>query len=142
MAVTVSHGRAERHPAEIGGSFWPWFIQRVTAVVLVVLLAVHIAVNHFGNISKVHAAAANGQARDLIMFNDVAYRLANFLWWAVDVLLLAFVLFHGLNGIRNIAIDLGVRGSRMRVVSGFLTLVGIVAFVFGIFALVAFRRYS
>ncbi|HLZ72447.1 MAG TPA: hypothetical protein VKV26_21285 [Dehalococcoidia bacterium] len=126
-------------------SFWPWFLQRVTGVVLVVLMFVHIAVNHFGNLSK-DLTKGGPRGGDLIRFQDVAYRLDHvaitWLWWIVDVSLLAFVLFHGFNGIRNIAIDMGITGRAERVVTGFLTLVGLVGLVFGVMALLAFRKYA
>lgn len=138
MAFTITRAGRERQPAPATNAFWPWIIQRVTGVFLVVLLAIHIGVNHFGNISKVGTPGHP----DTIVFSDVAYRLTLAFWWLIDVALLGFVLFHGLNGIRNIAIDLGVRAAQVRVVTGFLVLVGLVAFVFGIFALIAFVRYA
>jgi succinate dehydrogenase/fumarate reductase cytochrome b subunit len=137
--TTITRAGQQRRTTSPSASFWPWIIQRITGVFLVVLMTIHIVVNHFGNISKVGTAGHP----DTIVFSDVAFRLGMAFWWLIDVLLLGFVLFHGLNGIRNIAIDLGVRGGTpMRVVSGFLWMIGIAAFVFGIFALIAFRRYS
>src|SRR5262245_52729050 len=109
MAVMT---RADTRARQVGrarqpGTFWPWIIQRITGVALVVLLTVHIGVNHFG---MLNAPGVKDRTRELIVFSDVAYRLSMFLWWAIDLTLLAFVLFHGLNGIRNIALDVGVRG--------------------------------
>ncbi len=120
-------------------TFWPWFIQRVTGVALVVLLAVHIGVEHFGNLAK---PGVRTRERDLIVFSDVAHRMGMVLWWVIDVALLAFVLFHGLNGIRNIALDLGVKAKGDRLVTGLLTLIGVAAFAFGIAGLIAFRRFA
>jgi succinate dehydrogenase hydrophobic anchor subunit len=136
--------RAEARAKQVAGTrqpntFWPWFLQRVTGVVLVVLLAVHIGVNHFGNLDK---AGVKDRSRELIVFSDVAFRLSDVLWWVIDVSLLAFVLYHGLNGIRNIALDLGVKQGGDRAVTAILTVVGIAAFAFGIAGLIAFRRYA
>jgi len=136
--------RAEMRARQVAGSkqpntFWPWFAQRVTGVVLVVLLAIHIGVNHFGNLDK---PGVSTRERELIIFSDVAYRLTMVMWWVIDVALLAFVLFHGLNGIRNIALDLGVKSGGDRVVTTLLGLIGLVAFGFGIAALIAFRIYA
>ncbi|MGH2588424.1 MAG: hypothetical protein ACRDJE_26180 [Dehalococcoidia bacterium] len=121
-------------------TFWPWFIQRVTGVFLVVLLGVHIAVEHFGNLDK---PGVRDRERELIVFSDVAHRMTMALWWVIDIALLAFVLFHGLNGIRNIALDLGVKSSSSgdRIVSVLLAVIGLAAFAFGIAGLIAFRRY-
>ena len=119
-------------------NFWPWVLQRITGVVLVVLMTIHIVVNHFGNLDKV----GTGGHQDLIMFNDVAYRLGMAFWWVIDVSLLAFVLFHGFNGIRNIAIDMGLTARANRAVTVVLWLVGLVGFGFGMAALIAFRTYK
>lgn len=120
-------------------TFWPWFLQRVTGVVLVVLLAVHIGVEHFGNLDK---PGVMERQRELIAYSDVAHRMSMALWWVIDVSLLAFVLFHGLNGIRNIALDLGVKSRGDKVITGLLSVIGLAAFAFGIAGLVAFRRYA
>jgi succinate dehydrogenase / fumarate reductase membrane anchor subunit len=120
-------------------TFWPWFIQRVTGVVLVVLLAIHIIVNHFGNLN---VPGVREREREMIVFSDVAHRLSMVMWWVIDVALLAFILFHGLNGIRNIALDLGVKSRGDKMVTAVLSVIGVVAFGFGIAALVAFRLYA
>jgi succinate dehydrogenase membrane anchor subunit len=148
MAVVIRREGAAQFPARerrSTRSFWPWFLQRLTGVVLVVLMFIHIGVNHFGNLGK-DLSKGGERNGDLIRFQDVAYRLDHvaitWLWWIVDISLLAFVLFHGFNGIRNIAIDMGITGRTERVVTGFLTLVALVGLVFGIMALIAFRKYT
>jgi succinate dehydrogenase / fumarate reductase membrane anchor subunit len=122
----------------VGFSFWPWFLQRVTGAALVVLLFVHLWVNHITGIDQVEA----GIYEDLVLFSLVADRLSEVIWWIVDIPLLGFTLFHGLNGIRNIALDWGVRDRGLTVLTGFVSLVGVVAFGFGIAALIAFQMYD
>ena len=114
-------------------------LQRITGVVLVVLMTIHIVVNHFGNLDK---NIGSGAHKDLIMFNDVAYRLGMAFWWVIDVSLLAFVLFHGFNGVRNIALDLGLTTRANRAVTAVLWIVGLIGFGFGMAALIAFRTYK
>jgi succinate dehydrogenase hydrophobic anchor subunit len=80
--------------------------------------------------------------RELIVFSDVAHRMTMGLWWLIDILLLAFVLFHGLNGIRNIALDLGVKSKGDRAITVLLTVIGVAAFAFGIAGLIAFQRFD
>ncbi|HEY8491396.1 MAG TPA: hypothetical protein VIO14_10445 [Dehalococcoidia bacterium] len=125
-------------PRDVGFSFWPWFLQRVTGAALVVLLFVHLWVNHIVGIDEVEA----GVYEDLVLFSLVADRLNEVIWWVVDVPLLGFTLFHGLNGLRNIALDWGVRGRNLTLLTWFLTAVGAVAFVFGMGALLAFQLYD
>lgn len=141
MAVVAD--RRELRSRQVGRvtqprSFWPWFIQRVTGVVLVVLLTIHIGVLHFGNLNK---PGVKEGTRELIVFSDVAYRLSMALWWVVDVSLLVFVLYHGLNGMRNIALDMGVKSGGDKAITAALTVVGVAAFAFGMAGLIAFQRY-
>ena len=75
-------------PRDVGFSFWPWFLQRVTGAALVVLLFVHLWVNHIVGIDEVEA----GVYEDLVLFSLVADRLDEVIWWVVDVPLLAFTL--------------------------------------------------
>jgi succinate dehydrogenase hydrophobic anchor subunit len=118
----------------VGFSFWPWLLQRVTAVGLIVLLPIHIVVNHLFNIAE----AERGDLPGLVVFSDVAERLETPTYWAIDILLLTFALYHGLNGVRNVLLDYGLRGAGEKVVTGALSVVGMVAFVFGISVLAAF----
>jgi succinate dehydrogenase/fumarate reductase cytochrome b subunit len=122
-------------PTSVAGlSFWPWFLQRVTGVVLVILLTLHIVVNHLFNIAEVEDDILPG----LVVFSDVADRFEMPIYWVIAVLLLSFALFHGLNGVRNILLDYGVRGTGEKVATGALLGVGVAAFAFGIVALAAF----
>jgi len=118
----------------VGSGFLPWLLQRVTAIGLVVLLPIHIVINHLANISKVEEGILPG----LVVFSDVMQRFESPAYWVVDVLLLSFALYHGLNGVRNVAIDYGLHGVGEKVVTGALSLVGVAAFAFGIIALAAF----
>jgi succinate dehydrogenase / fumarate reductase, membrane anchor subunit len=141
MAVLTRSEMRARQVAQTKqpNTFWPWFIQRVTGAALVPLLAIHIVVNHFGNLN---VPGVRERGREMIVFSDVAHRLTYWWWWAIDLALLAFILFHGLNGIRNIALDLGVKARGDRMVTGLLILIGVVTFAFGVAALIAFRRYA
>jgi succinate dehydrogenase / fumarate reductase, membrane anchor subunit len=135
MAQIASKERLPQAPAEpMGITFWPWFLQRVTGAGLIVLLLIHVVVNHYLNISE----AEKGILPGLVVFSNVAERFESAGYWTSDILLLSFVLYHGLNGIRNIALDYGARGAVERTVTAVLLAIGAAAFVFGIFALAAF----
>lgn len=115
-------------------SFWPWFLQRVSALGLLVLLPAHIVATHLFNIAEVEEGALPG----LVVFSDVTQRLEQPVYWMIDLLLLGFVLFHGLNGVRNVLLDYGVRGAGERVATGALSLLGIAAFAYGVVVLASF----
>jgi succinate dehydrogenase / fumarate reductase membrane anchor subunit len=135
QASTVEEQAGVAAPWSVAGSgFWPWLLQRVTAVGLVVLLPIHIVINHLANISKVEEGILPG----LVVFSNVMERFESPAYWVVDVLLLSFALYHGLNGVRNVAMDYGLRGVGEKAVTGALSLVGVAAFAFGIIALSAF----
>jgi succinate dehydrogenase/fumarate reductase cytochrome b subunit len=135
MAQTASKERLPQAPAEpMGITFWLWFLQRVTGAGLIVLLLIHFIVNHYLNISE----AEKGILPGLVVFSNVADRFKTAGYWVIDIFLLSFVLYHGLNGIRNIALDYGARGAIERGVTAVLLAIGVAAFIFGIFALAAF----
>jgi len=135
MAQVELEEKVREAPTPVAGpSFWPWFLQRVTGAALLILLTLHIVVNHIFNIAEVEDDTLPG----LVVYKDVADRFETPAYWVLAVLLLAFVLFHGLNGIRNILLDYGLRGTGDRIVIGALLGVGMAAFTFGIIGLAAF----
>jgi succinate dehydrogenase / fumarate reductase cytochrome b subunit len=75
--------------------WWAWLVQRLTGVALVGYLFLHILV-----ISTNQAGAKT--------FDDVLAFLQTPVFVVLDLLLVATVLFHALNGVRVILFDLGV----------------------------------
>jgi succinate dehydrogenase / fumarate reductase membrane anchor subunit len=86
-----------------------WLLQRITAVLLVVLLALHIWASNFAT-----DWAATFRA-------------------SIDLSLLALALFHGLNGVRTVVLDFGPSIHGRRFLSAGLVMLGIVAFLFGVY---------
>ncbi len=107
---------------------WPWFFQRFSAVLLLVLLGVHIWVTHFADIDpEEHITVAGVEARlDQVVFV------------VVDYALLATVLFHGLNGTRTVMLDFDMFAKRRRAVDVTLFVVGVATMIWGIFVLFPF----
>jgi succinate dehydrogenase cytochrome b556 subunit len=105
------------------GGMWPWLGQRVTAVLVMVTIMVHLVLTHY---------VAIGQ----LSYHDIGDRLAGGAVLVNDVVLLLAVLFHALNGVRMVVLDWGLsnRAGR-RAFDAALWLIGIVALVFGIWAL-------
>ena len=97
------------------GGMWPWLGQRVTAVVIIVTIMVHLVLTHFVSIGE---------------------RLATTVVLVNDVLLLVAVVYHALNGVRMVVLDWGFSGSgARRGLDLFLWVVGILGIVYGIWAL-------
>ena len=105
------------------GGMWPWLGQRVTAVLVIVTIMVHLVLTHY---------IAIGQ----LSFANIGDRLAGGAVLVNDIVLLVAVVYHALNGLRMVVIDWGLASSgRRRVFDAVLWLVGILAIVYGIWAL-------
>ena len=105
------------------GGMWPWLGQRVTAVIVIVTIMVHLVLTHFVAIG--HLSYAN-----------IGDRLAVGAVLANDVLLLLAVTFHALNGVRMVVLDWGLSGKGVRRgFDAFLWVVGIIGGIYGIWAL-------
>ncbi len=105
------------------GGMWPWLGQRVTAVVILVTIMIHLVLTHFVAIGE-------------LSYDNIGERLAMTAVLVNDVLLLVAVVYHALNGVRMVVLDYGFKGTGpRRGFDVFLWVVGIVAVVYGIWAL-------
>ena len=89
---------------------WLWLFQRVTAVLLVVILGVHLWLANFGQ-SSVSLRAILG------------------------VILLGLALFHGLNGVRTVIFDFNIGAQGRKFTTMGLLLLGAVSLLFGLHGL-------
>lgn len=117
--------QASIRTSKVAGT-WAWFFQRLSAVLLIVFLGVHIFIDHFMGASKEVAGET------LITFGDVSLRLGQVLYIFVDYTLLALVLFHGLNGARTVMFDFDMFVKRKKAVDVSLWVLGIATLVWGI----------
>lgn len=97
-----------------------WFLQRVTAVVLLFILAFHFLWLHFVN----HAA-------DVTLW-DSALRMDQLVYFIVMVVFLVTAAFHGLNGVYNALLNQGLSGRARQSVFWILTIVGVVLIIQGL----------
>ena len=105
------------------GGMWPWLGQRVTAVLVLVTIMIHLILTHYIAIGH-------------LSYSNIGERLAGGAVVVNDVVLLVAVVFHGLNGLRMVVLDWGLAGSGgRRLFDVVLWLVGIAAVVYGIWAL-------
>ncbi|MGQ9587740.1 MAG: hypothetical protein ACUVT7_05090 [Thermoplasmata archaeon] len=107
---------------------WAWFFQRVSAVLLIVLLGIHIYVDHFWHVGEE------------LTVSNINERLREALYIAIDYSLLGVVLFHGLNGARTILFDFNVFAKRQRMVDTGLWVLGIATLIWGIVILWPFIK--
>lgn len=105
---------------------WAWFMQRVSAALLIPLLVLHFAIMHFVD------------PEVILDFAGTSLRLQGLLYLAADSLLLMAALYHGLNGVRNVILDYWPRAGRGT--AWVLWLLGLAAMGYGMTALAAFTR--
>ena len=86
-----------------------WILQRITAVLLVLFLGLHLWVSNF---TTDWATASRA---------------------LIDLSLLGLALFHGLNGVRTIVLDFGLGSQGRRYLSVSLVMLGFTAFLFGVY---------
>lgn len=108
------------------GGVWPWLLQRVSAVFLLVLILAHLWIEHF-----MHLGVP-------ITFFSVRARLVHGLFAVIDYGLLIVVVYHGLNGLRTVLLEIPFLPHRVRAVNLALWLLGIVTVVFGMDILATF----
>ena len=97
-----------------------WFLQRVTAVFLIVVLAFHFFLLHFVN----HASE--------ITFAGSQYRMSNLAYYITMVLFLVTATFHGVNGVYNAMINQGLTGTPKRIIKWVLILASLGLIIQGI----------
>ncbi|MFB6172660.1 MAG: succinate dehydrogenase hydrophobic membrane anchor subunit [Haloarculaceae archaeon] len=109
--------------SEYPSSFTPkgtrWYLQRVTAAILVVILAFHFMLLHFVN----HAAE--------ITFAGTHLRMQQVGYFLTMVLFLVTATFHGVNGVYNALVNQGLEGTQKTAVKYVLVLAGLLLIVQG-----------
>lgn len=108
------------NPAKTRGT-WAWLLQRVTAVLMIVLLGLHIWLTHFASLDE-----------ELLDWDNVEDRISTLALLLVDYSLLIVVLYHALNGARMVLFDFVIRNSYRRMADAALWVVGIIATIWGI----------
>ncbi len=103
-----------------GEGTWLWLFKIVTGILLVVLLFIHLMVNHF--------LSQHG----LMNYADIVAYYQNPIIPIMEVCLLAAVVFHSLTGLRGIILDLKPALSLLKVIDAILVTIGVVAVVYGI----------
>ncbi len=103
-----------------GETVWLWLLKVVTGLLVIVLLFVHLAVNHF--------LAPHG----LLSYHDVAVYLSNPAVAVMESAFLVIVVTHSLVGTRSLLLDLKPSRAALTFVNWLFTAVGIVSIVYGL----------
>ncbi len=108
-----------------GENVWLWLAKLLTGLGIVVLLLVHLVVNHF--------VAREG----LLTHADVVDYYTNPWIVLMEGVFLVFVVSHSLIGLRSILLDLKPSQGVLRIMDGSFLVIGLVATVYGIWLLQA-----
>jgi succinate dehydrogenase hydrophobic anchor subunit len=103
-----------------GENAWLWLLKIVTGVLLVILLGIHLVVNHFVD--------ENG----LLTYADVVAYYQNPIIPIMEIGFLATVVTHSLTGLRGIVLDLKPSRNFLRVFDIILVIAGISVVAYGI----------
>ncbi len=125
--MRISTG-SEAKPASGGVETFSWYFFRVSGVLLIFLVIIHLIIMHVSN----DVACTT--------YQFIAMRYDNPLWRLYDWLLLTLALLHGMNGLRVVIDDyVHGRGARLTLLSiaGTLTLV---FYMLGTITLITFQH--
>ena len=111
-------------PARSGGAV-AWFLQRLSGLVLLVLLLVHFAVLHGGD--------------GLVTYEKVVSRLATPAWKTFDLLFLVLGIFHGMNGFLMVIRDYAAPGWKRGALYAAVVVAGAVFLILGCLTVIPFR---
>ena len=101
-------------------SSWSWILQAFTGVMLVVLLGLHMVVQHF---------VVVGGLRN---YQQVVQYISNPFVFLLEIAFLIIVVWHALLGVRAVIFDLGLNPAGERKITAILSLVGVVVIAYGI----------
>jgi len=104
-----------------------WFLQLVTGVLIAVLLAIHILIMHLDAVLGFFGV----DVAEAISWESMMGRSIQGVWAGLYVALLAVVLYHALNGLRGIILELTPSARTESIVTWVIIAFGIVAFVGG-----------
>jgi len=108
-----------------GTGMWAWLLFRVSGLILVFYLIAHIIIISTGRFGE------DGQTLNSLMKTFDSWALV-----VLDLALVVAVLYHALNGVRVILMDLGIGVHRHKTV--FWSAMAVVVVCFAVFAWVAF----
>lgn len=102
------------------GATLRWLLQAGLGIALLILLAIHLVVNHW--------AAPQG----LLTYADVIryYDVAGIAW--MELLFLIVVTGHCLLGLQSIVLDLNLRPETTRILTRLLLLAGVITIMYGV----------
>jgi succinate dehydrogenase hydrophobic anchor subunit len=110
-----------------------WLMQIVTGVFIAVLLGIHMVMQHLEDILLFFGVNLN----DPTSWQSMIERSRQAVWAGIYIALLAVVLSHALNGLRNVILELTPSPRAERVITGTIMAFGIVVFLWASYVPIA-----
>jgi succinate dehydrogenase / fumarate reductase membrane anchor subunit len=104
-----------------GETTWIWLIKIITGPLLVLVLALHMIVNHY----------LGSMSTGLMTYEDVVRYFQNPVIPAIEILFVITVVTHSLIGLRGIILDMNPSRPVLSAVTWFLSLLGISTVAYG-----------
>jgi succinate dehydrogenase / fumarate reductase cytochrome b subunit len=102
---------------------WAWLLQRLTGVLLALYLFAHLTVISYSQ-------------RGAGAFDRLSLSIQTPGWYALDIALIVGIVFHGLNGIRIIAVEFGAMARAQKAWLFGMGAIGLVIVIFGVLGIV------
>jgi succinate dehydrogenase / fumarate reductase membrane anchor subunit len=127
--MTAETVRTVKRPNNYETVAWKWM--RYSAVALIPLVWIHVLIQDI--IVGANAISETEGGAFLYAIN----RWGNPLWITYDILLLAFAFAHGMNGLRQVALDFFHSDTARKTVSWIIFILWLVVSIIGAYAIVA-----
>ncbi len=108
------------------GGILLWFSQRLSGLILLVMLLAHFYFLHYFQ-------------EGFVTYDKVAARLSLTSWKVFDIVFLASAVFHGVNGLWTVVLEYVHKDRLQRVLLGVLLLVGLLLLGIGGFSIGTFK---
>ena len=108
-------------------------LQLITGVLIAILLSIHMVIMHLDAVLGFFGVDIG----EMTSWKSMIDRSGQCLWAGIYIALLAFVLYHGLNGLRNVILELTPSIRTTRILTGLIIALGILAFIGGTYVPVA-----
>ena len=110
-----------------GENTWLWLIKIATGPLLVLVIGLHFAVNHYmGSMSS-----------GLMTYDDIIAYYQNPIIPIIEIVFLVTVVTHSLIGLRGIILDLNPSRSVLKIVTWLMVILGVVSVGYGIWLVFA-----
>ena len=118
QSTSVSYASGPRP----GENTWIWLVKIVTGPLLVIVLGLHLTVNHYlGSVPS-----------GLMTYEDVIQYFQNPIIPAIEILFLITVVTHSLIGLRGIILDMNPSRNLLNIVTWLLVILGVSSVLYGV----------